>query len=60
MPIKRPVVQVRPEARQNLIRHFSELPVRDELRFWIDIEVDSLLELARTWQKVPPIPEGKW
>jgi len=60
MPIKRPVVQVRPEARQNLIRHFSELPVRDELRFWIDIEVDSLLELAGTWQKVPPIPEGKW
>jgi hypothetical protein len=60
MPIKRPVVKVKAAARQNLIRHFNDLPVREELRFWINIEVDSLLELVSYWEKRPPIPEGKW
>jgi hypothetical protein len=56
-----PVVRVRPDARKNLLTHFNKLPMREGLRFWIPIEVDSLIELAGAQETIsPPLTDADW
>jgi hypothetical protein len=44
-----PVLIMKPNARENLIRHFSALTVRENLRFWIDMEVRWLIISAKIY-----------
>jgi hypothetical protein len=56
-----PILRVRQDARENLIRHFNTLPVREGLRFWIDTEVRWLIVSAKMYLVFGPfMSDSEW
>jgi hypothetical protein len=56
-----PPVRVKPDARERLLKYFNDLPVRDDLRFWIRIEVDALIERVKLEiTATRPIEDSDW
>jgi hypothetical protein len=56
-----PVLDMKQDARENLIRHFSALTVKEGLRFWIDMEVRWLIVSAKMYLLLgPPFSDSEW
>ena len=55
------ILRVRQDARENLIRHFNRLRVREGLRFWIDTEVRWLIVSAKMYLVFGPfMSDSEW
>ena len=56
-----PVLVMKQDTRENLIRHFSALTVKENLRFWIDMEVRWLIISAKMYLLLgPPFSDSEW